>query len=101
MNEPHQTALDVVAATGAAAASKATVASAFATIMLSWWEKSPPGVVAGVVIALMGLLVNAGFRALADRRDRQHKAMEAELRRLEHDAYMRRYSRNTGAGPLS
>lgn len=99
----HQTAIDVVTATGAAVASKTTYFSAFIATVASWVTHSPPGVIAGVAIAILTFLVNAGFRALADRRDRKHKAMEAELRRLEHEAYMRRYgraARDTEPGPL-
>lgn len=95
--------IDTLAVTGADLATKATFFGAGIATLAGWYESLPSGVIAGIVIGLLGLLVNAGFRALADRRDRKHRAMEAELRRLEHEAYMRKYgraNRDTEPGPL-
>lgn len=80
----HQQTIDVATSTVAALASKAAFLSAFFTVVLSWLDQSPPGVIAGIAIAILTFLVNVGFRALADHRDRKHRAMEAELRRLPH-----------------
>lgn len=61
----HNTAIDVVTATGAAVASKTTYFSAFLAAVASWVTHSPPGVIAGVTIAILTFLVNAGFRTYA------------------------------------
>lgn len=102
MND-HQSALDVVATTGAAVATKVTLFGAGLAAAAGWWTSLPSGVIAGMVIGLLGLLVNIVFRALADHRDRKYRAMEADLLRLRHEAYMRRQEReahNTEPGAV-
>jgi hypothetical protein len=79
----------------AAVASKTTFAGA-ATSVIAWMKTSEFGVVAGVLIGLMGLMVNWYFRRREDRR-----AQAAEKRELlEHEARMRKLARDSKRGDL-
>ena len=69
-----------VDATVAAVGSKATQAGA-ATSITGWFMSSEFGVVAGIVIGLIGLIVNIYFKRREDRRlEEEHAARMAQLR---------------------
>lgn len=74
MNDLKQTTID---ATLAAAGSKATYAGA-GTSLLSWLASSEAGVVFGIVLGVVGLLVNLYFKWRDDKRQQ-----------IEHEARMR------------
>lgn len=74
MDDLKQTTID---ATLAAAGSKATYAGA-GTSLLSWLASSEAGVVFGIVLGVVGLLVNLYFKWRDDKRQQ-----------IEHEARMR------------
>lgn len=74
MDDLKQTTID---ATLAAAGSKATYAGA-GTSLLSWLVSSEAGVVFGIVLGVVGLLVNLYFKWRDDKRQQ-----------IEHEARMR------------
>lgn len=79
----------------AATASKSTYAGA-ATSIFGWVTSSEFGVVAGIILGVLGLAVNWHFRSREDRR-----AQAAEKReQLEHEARMRRLARDSKRGDL-
>lgn len=72
----HQT----LEATVAAAASKATYAGA-GTSVWGWFASSEAGVILGIVIGVIGLLVNIFFRLRQDRRSQtEHEARMRAIR---------------------
>lgn len=102
MTEPSH-AIDATIAATAGVASKATWFWALIAAALSWWASLPSGVAVSLAGVALTLGVNVFFRWLGHRRDNQHKAAEAELRRIEHEAKMRLYTggEDTAGAPLS
>lgn len=72
----------------AAVASKTTFAGA-GTSVVGWLTSSEFGVVAGIVLGMLGLAVNWYFRSRADVREQ-----------IEHEARMRKLARDSQKGDL-
>ena len=79
MREVHDHTLDAAAS---ALASKVTYAGA-GTSVFGWLTSSEAGVVIGIVLGLLGLLVNYYFRRREDRR--QQTEHEAKMRAIRGD----------------
>lgn len=75
----HQPNSHTIDAAVAAAGSKATYAGAGASIS-SWLFSSEAGVLAGIVLGVLGLIVNTIFKVREDRRKQaEHEARMTEL----------------------
>lgn len=112
MTDQSQPAIEAASAlaNGIAISAKTTYWSAAVTMLMSWADSVPTGVLFGAGVAVAGYLTGVVFR-WCDRRAKQRlEQLEEEflreadrMRRLEHEAKMRYYQagRDSEGAPLS
>jgi len=82
MNDLHEHTVDTVASSVASVASKATYVGA-GTSFIGWLATSEAGVVVGILLGVIGFVVNFYFKRREDRR--QQEVHDAQMRAIRGD----------------